>query len=155
VLPTIKERNITVYSGTQSPKQDFFIAGSLLTFPTSPVAAQYIKTPTLVQAMQYDTFQLPYQCCAPPFNHTGEAAWRDMLRKSFQITMEGSPLSSYSPACWSHCMTEDSNLWQSIMLNGKTLGQVLESWIMDPEHKRVSLIDRCNGFNCSEGCPAV
>jgi hypothetical protein len=105
--------------------------------------------------MQYDTFQIPFQCCAPPFKPL-EQNWVDGIRGKFQITMASdipAPSTAFSPACWSHCITESTYSWANIQINGNTLNKFAGQWFFQSNSVFPPLIDHCSGFNCTKGCP--
>jgi hypothetical protein len=112
----------------------------------------YISTPLLVQASQYDLFQVPYDCCSPPFSST-QLAMVERIRLAFRTSMgtvirEQPQSTAFSPACFTHCLTEGADFGR-VSIDGTTLQQFLSRWLSAPQPP---LIDNCVGFNCTATC---
>lgn len=118
----------------------------------TPFAYPYIKTPIFIQTEQYDTYQVTSNCGNPPFN-SSEMAYVQSVRHAFDSSLTNihtNPNGFFSAACFHHCSSED-NSYNTILINGSTLSQALAKWFF--QGVQVTLLDTCQGFNCSSGCP--
>jgi len=118
----------------------------------SPYAVPHITSPILIQTEQYDAFQLPYDCCTPPFN-ASQQQFANMLRTAFSVSLQEvrEPATVYSAACFAHCFSEDAEFW-TVEATGISLREVLGNWYFS-RGGTVNVIDDCEGFNCSKNCP--
>lgn len=124
----------------------------------SPYAFPYIFSPMLMHTEQYDAFQVPWDCCSPPFNST-QALFAEVIRKAFSTSLRDvvkPPSAVFSGACFTHCISESPTFWslQLPYANSSTisLSAMLLQWFYGKSETYV--IDSCTGFNCTAiGCP--
>ena len=121
----------------------------------STIGAYYVSTSILIQTSQQDQFQLGYNCqCAPPFN-AQQTNFAQRLRQSFVSTLtlfsEWNHMknSVFSPACWSHCITENDQMYRFVV-QGTTFAQGVSAWFT--YGASFSSIDNCQSWNCTQNC---
>jgi O-palmitoleoyl-L-serine hydrolase len=123
-------------------------------------AYAHIATPLFVQSEQYDQFQVPFDCCNPPFTTWQHADYVAMMRVAFVAGMSEirEPDGCFSAACFHHCSSEDSTFTSIRIVTANaasySLGDCLSSWFVGDANAPHRLIDRCTTFDCSQNCPA-
>eukprot|EP01104_Vermistella_antarctica_P010940 TRINITY_DN2976_c0_g1_i1.p1 TRINITY_DN2976_c0_g1~~TRINITY_DN2976_c0_g1_i1.p1 ORF type:complete len:479 (+),score=57.30 TRINITY_DN2976_c0_g1_i1:199-1437(+) len=130
----------------------------------SQYAWPHMQTPVLIQANQYDLFQLPYDSGQfPPYTNATVVEYVDMIQQAFfkGMQMVTAPSAFYSAACYDHCFTESDEFftvsiptYPAPSSGDVTLQQVLTAWFLDNDAEPQSAQDDCEEFNCSDGCPA-
>lgn len=126
----------------------------------SPFLFPYLAAPSsnlsiMVQSSQYDAFQLPWDCCSPPF-HPSEAGFARKIRDAFFYSLHSlvhPPSAVFSPSCFTHCLTEDSDLFTGVRVEGLSLRDALHWWFL--EDRETLLLSDCGEVGCSQGCPPL
>lgn len=119
----------------------------------SPNYISYLETPVLIQSSSYDAFQIPYDCCSPPFQSPSSQSLSAQIADATRTAMGRlihAPHSVYSPSCFTHCLSE-GRLFTSVQVFGTTLATKLSNWFFDKIPAIGPLLDDC-GFNCSTHC---
>lgn len=119
----------------------------------SPTYIGYLTTPVLIQSSAYDAFQIPYDCCSPPFNSPSSQGLSSQLASATRTAMHRlihHPHSVYSPSCFTHCLSEGRQ-FTSLQVMGTSLATKLTNWFFDRIPDIGPIIDDC-GFNCSTRC---
>lgn len=119
----------------------------------TPTALPFMKTPTLIQSSAYDAFQVPYDCCSPPFTDPSVRHNASMMAKAAHTSMHAlihPPHNVFSSSCFTHCLTESSS-FTSQLITSTSLSSLLSNWFFDRTPAMGPLIDDC-GFNCSTKC---
>jgi len=131
----------------------------------SPTAIQYVRTPTLIQTEQYDSYQTAYNLGhGPPIAPGAETNFVNGLRSDFQTSLRNAAGQSavnafFSPACYAHCLSLSPQFWtirarSSTAPNYVSFRDVISQWwTSSSSFTPVRVIDDCVGWNCSENCP--
>lgn len=120
----------------------------------SPTLMPFLQTPVLIQSSGYDSFQVPYDCCSPPFTSSAAKQYSSemaMRTREAMVALIKRPHAVYSPSCFTHCLFE-GRLFTSVKFPF-SLSDRLTNWFfgLQPPMGRL-MIDDC-GFNCSSSCP--
>lgn len=122
----------------------------------TPYAFPYLsraRAPILIQSNQYDAFQVPWDCCSPPWKNKTYEDEAEGIRSAFHASMAAlvnPPDGIFSAACFDHCLTMDDNLFTQVTVSGLSLQQAIHQWYV--ENRTTILIESCAGLNCSPGC---
>jgi hypothetical protein len=119
----------------------------------SPNIISYITTPTLIQSSAYDAFQVPYDCCSPPFTDPSAQWMSQAIARATRNAMHDlihPPHSVYSPSCFTHCLSEGTS-FSKVQIDGTSLATKLSNWYFTRLPDLGPMIDDC-GFNCSTHC---
>lgn len=117
----------------------------------------FVKTPSISQAFQYDSFQLGVDTATKPPYSADAAQYATHFRNTMRTTFTDAlvaPHVVFSPACYDHCSVE-SNRYSTTRVNGtqtSLAGLIAEWWTQEPGTVPRVLADDCEGFSCGVGC---
>eukprot|EP01112_Ceratiomyxa_fruticulosa_P019242 TRINITY_DN6272_c0_g1_i2.p1 TRINITY_DN6272_c0_g1~~TRINITY_DN6272_c0_g1_i2.p1 ORF type:complete len:378 (-),score=57.56 TRINITY_DN6272_c0_g1_i2:145-1278(-) len=118
----------------------------------STFALPYIESQILIQTNQFDSFQVPWDCCSLPFS-SSDMTTVSTIQTAFRTSLSHlirTPNAAFSAACFDHCLTESSQ-FNGVMINEVSLAVLLGEW-WENRANTTALIDLCEGVNCSQGC---
>ena len=124
----------------------------------------YVETPYLLNAAQFDSFQLDYDTgTAAPFNASmlayAASYQAATLAALSQLPAAGQSNSSvFSAACYKHCASDNADFW-SVKVTGVSLRDVAFAWWQGEYSGRAGApptiapppprtLDTCTGFRC-------
>jgi len=121
----------------------------------------FLKTPYLVVAAQYDSWQLRFDVCDNLLGcdiPTEALPYVDLYGVLLQQYMLSNPpvayanrSSVYSQACYNHHMSENSALYFDVKTStGMSENDALVNFLAG--HRGEKWVDQCQGYNCGSGC---
>jgi hypothetical protein len=113
----------------------------------------FVQTPYVINAAQFDKFQLPYnEGGEPPYNtptavqyaNNFQAAVRSALAPVPTAQQNGSAV--FSAACFHHCVTQEPSFWQIEVYN-VSFRDLAGAWYFQREAP-LKYVEACDGFKC-------
>lgn len=114
----------------------------------------FVETPYILNAAQFDNFQVPYnEGSNPPYNATQLAyasQFQAAVLEALSIVPNANQQSSgvFSSACFHHCVTQETDFW-GIKVNNVSFRDVAAEWYFKgvaPIH----IVESCEGFRCGQ-----
>eukprot|EP00658_Telonema_sp_P-2_P048181 TRINITY_DN36663_c0_g2_i1.p1 TRINITY_DN36663_c0_g2~~TRINITY_DN36663_c0_g2_i1.p1 ORF type:complete len:391 (+),score=66.92 TRINITY_DN36663_c0_g2_i1:201-1373(+) len=119
----------------------------------------FVRTPYLMTASQYDSWQLRFDVCDDLLGCTIRSdamAYTDSYGMLVQQYLMGFPpvpdgkSAVYSQACYNHHMSESKLFTSTSNSHGMTENDALRVWVNDPQG--YNWVDQCQGYECGAGC---
>ena len=114
----------------------------------------YVQTPYIINAAQFDSFQLLYDLGGDAPQTATQVAFADEFqRKTLEALAAAHAAGNavFSTSCLVHCLTADTQLYTSFTADGKTIAESLTNWYFGgatPDD-----VSSCTGYPCVASCP--
>jgi hypothetical protein len=114
----------------------------------------FVETPFVLNAAQFDRFQLPYnEGGNPPYTAAGlayaasfQAAVRTALAPLPTAAQNGSDV--FSSACFHHCVTDETTFW-GLKVANVSFRDLAGAWFFQ-RRAPLRIVEDCTGFKCGQ-----
>jgi hypothetical protein len=114
----------------------------------------YLTTPYLINAAQFDSFQMLYDMDGNPPRTTGQVAFADEFQAATLVALQTAVAAGqavFSTTCLVHCLTADTEDFTQFDAGGVSIASALQQWYFEGESPVD--ISTCTGYPCVQQCP--
>lgn len=114
----------------------------------------FVTTPYILNAAQFDNFQVPYNEGANPPYDAAQLAYAESFQQAVLTALAPVPTAAqaqsgvFSSACFHHCVTQETDYW-GIKVDNQSFRDVSADWYFRSDYP-IRVVERCTGFRCGE-----